>query len=330
MRVPQRIAAAQGDGVSGDAGAAATLPDEAIHLPFEAGPFRMAMGLLACPIPDWLEIDARYPAEMTERRHLLATRHAEVFGTCPGSDDSRAEVLEVLAEHLASHHPAWFRRDGDVLHNALTGERWNLATPPCDPLELAGRLVQEDLCLVAPGPDGPVLEAAMLCAPSRWRLAEKLGRPLLQVHGPVPFYAARLGAPVDRFLQRLRPGRIAMRLNWSIADDPALFQPGGTPRPPHDPPITTTDAGARLHHRMERQTFRLLERSGRVLFTIRVHTHPVSAVAAQPADAARLAAAVRALPPEMAAYKGFLPFQDALLGWLDARSNGAGMSHLQR
>lgn len=293
------------------------LPAEVVHLPFEDGPFRMAMGLLACPEAEWFELDDRYPAEMAERRDLLATRHAEVFAACPGSEAARAEVLALVAGHLPRHHPHWFRRDGARLHNLLTGERWDLAAPGCDPLELAGRLVQDDLCLIRPDPAGPVLEAAVLCAPSRWRLAEKIGRPLLAVHGPVPLYAERLGAPVDRFMQHLKPGRIALRMNWSVVDSPALFQPGGKHRTQRDTGITAANAGERLHLRTERQTFRRLPQAGSVLFGIRVHSTPLARIAGIPGAAARLAAAVRALPEPMQVYKSLPVYRDALLDYLD-------------
>lgn len=294
------------------------LPPETIHLPFEDGPFRMAMGLVGCPEAEWIELDERYPAELAERRALLATRHADVFAAVAGSEAARAEVLALLAAHLPRRYPAWFHRVGDRLHNALTGEAWDLAAPPCDPLELAGRLVQEDLCLVRPDPGGPVLEAALLCAPSRWRLAEKIGLPLLAVHAPVPMYAERLGRPVDRFMGQLRPGRIALRMNWSVVDDPALFQLGGKHRTAVEAGITLANAGMRLHLRTERQTFRLLPQSGRVLFTIRVHSTPLSRIAALPGAAARLAAAVRALPEAIGTYKSLPAWRDALLGHLDA------------
>jgi len=299
------------------------LPHETLHLPFEDGPFRMAMGLVACPEDAWFEIDDRYGPEMAERRALLEARHADVFAACPGSETARAEVLALVAAHLAHHHPHWFRRDGGLLHNLLTDETWDLADPPLDPLELAGRLVQDDLCLVRPTDAGAILEAAVLCFPSRWRLAEKIGRPLLDVHGPVPFYAERLGSPVDRFMRHLKPGRIAMRMNWSVVDDPALFQPGGKHRTVADPAFTVANAGDKLFLRTERQTFRLMERSGSVLFGIRVHAYPLHRIAAVPGAAARLAEAVRALPPEMRRYKSVAVFEHALLAWLDAATGSA-------
>lgn len=298
----------------------ACLPPQAVYLPFEPGPYRMAMGLTACPEAAWIERDVRYPEEMTLRRALLATRHAEVFGACDGSAPARRETLDLLGAHLPARFPDGFARAGRVLHNRLTGEAWDLADPPVDPLELAGRLVQEDLCLVRLDGSVPVLDAAVLCFPSRWRLADKLGLPLAAVHGPVPLYAERLSRPVDRFMAALKPGHVALRLNWAVVDDPALFQPSGKFRDAPDPRITAENAGTRLWLRVERQTLRRLPRSGAVLFGIRVHVYPLAQVAADAGVAARLADAVRALPEATLRYKSVAPFRPALLAWLDRQA----------
>ncbi len=75
----------------------------------------------------------------------------DVFAVLPASDAARSETLHELVANLTRYAPQWFACDGGILHNALTGETWNLADPPCDPLELAGRLVQEDLCIIQHG-----------------------------------------------------------------------------------------------------------------------------------------------------------------------------------
>lgn len=197
---------------------------------------------------------------------------------------------------------------------------WDLAEPPFDPLELAGRLVQEDLCIVQGSPDGPRFTAGVLCFPSRWRLHDKIGHPLADVHGPVPLYAERLSRPVDRFMRHVKPGHIAQRLNWSLLDDPALFQTGGHGREGINPRITAANAGETVSLRIERQTLRRLPRSDAVLFGIRVHVYPLARVISTPALAARLAAAVLALPTEINRYKSLGTFRESLLGWLGARS----------
>lgn len=297
------------------------LPPERLLLPFSAGPYRMAMGLVACAPDAVFEIDALYPAEMAERRRLLAGRHADVFATTPGAGPACAELLRMLADHLPRRHPSLFRCDGDRLHNALTNETWDLAQT--DPLEVAGRLVQEDLCLIDTTGPAPVLAAAVLCFPSRWRLVEKIGRPLLQVHEGVPGYAERLSGAVDRFMATLKPGRAAERQNWSVIDDGTLFQQTAKYRSGVNPAVTEANAPGTLFLRVERQTFLRLPHSGATLFAIRVHSYALARVLAVPGAAKDLAAAVRGLPERMAAYKSLPTIDGALLACLDAAAQGA-------
>jgi dimethylamine monooxygenase subunit A len=275
----------------------------------------MAMDLVSVPEADWFEFDELYLPEMAEKRRLLTSSYDEVFAATPVSDAARAEALELIVTALTTHHPDWFSRDGAELRNHLTGEAWKPGS--LDPLDLAGRLVQEDLCLIQNDNAGPVFTAASLCFPSRWRLLDKVGKPLSAVHGPVPFYADRLAAPVDRFMRHLKAGHIASRLNWSLLDDPALFQPGGKWRVDRASDITVTNAGSRIFLRVERQTLRRLPETGAVLFGIRVHVYPLDSVIDSSDRAATLAEAVRALPAEVQHYKSLLPFREALLAWLE-------------
>ena len=296
------------------------LPPQKIYISFEPGPYRMAMGLVARDPDELIEIDEHFVEELAEKRDLLATRHDEVYAAIPGTEAACAEVLSHLAAFLPRRFPDWFTRDGALLTNRLTGETWDIDNPARPPLELASRLVQEDLCLVRPDPEGPILAAASLCFPSRWRLQEKIGHPLAHVHTKVPFYGERLAAPVDRFMQMLRAGKMVERLNWSMMDDPALFQPGGKWRRETVPDITVQNAGEKLWLRVERQTLMRLPDSGFVLFGIRLYVYPLTRIAADRATAARLGEAVRALPEATAHYKSLLPFRAALLDWLDARA----------
>ena len=141
------------------------------------------------------------------------------------------------------------------------------------------------------------------------------------MHGPVPFYAERLATPVDRFMAKVKPGHIASRLNWSVLDDPAMFQPTGKWREQRNTAITPDNAGDRLYLRVERQTLRRLPQSGAILFGIRVHSYPLARAITTPAAASRLAEAVRALPEATVHYKSLKVFGPALLAWLDARSH---------
>jgi len=216
-----------------------------------------------------------------------------------------------MLDHLPARFPERYRREPGAIANLATGERFVLDDFANCPLELAGRLVQEDLCLMGKAADGYRLIAAVLCFPAHWRLADKLGRPLGAIHGPVPGFAARLAAPVDRFFATIRVDRPVWRANWSIVDTPELFLPPehrGAARS-----ISAERAGEQLWLRVERQTLSRLRDSGDVVFTIHTHVDQLAAALATPGAARALAAQIRAMPDALAAYKGILPIRAPLL-----------------
>jgi dimethylamine monooxygenase subunit A len=251
---------------------------------------------------------------------LLETRHAEAFAAEAAAEAPAAELLRLLGAHLPRHHPEIFHWQGACLHNAVTGETWDLEHLPLHPLDLAGRLVQEDFCLLQSSGETYRLVAASLCAPARWRLGEKIGQPLAAVHEPVPGYSAALAQPVDRFFSALKAGRLVWRVNWSIFDDPAPFQPVALPPAGV---ITEQNAGERLWLRVERQTLRRLAETGAVVFTIRTHITPLGTAIASSASAAELASLIREMPEDTRRYKVIAPIAPALLAWLGARAGPA-------
>jgi dimethylamine monooxygenase subunit A len=298
-------------------GAGAASGNGAPYLPFAGGGFKLTMGLMPLAQARWFELDAELASHLAEKRALLAQRHDEAFAVRPDAAAPAAELLALVADHLPRHHHNAYRREGANLSNLATGEVWDVARPALHPLDLCGRLVQEDFCLLLREGDRFVLAGASLCAPARWRLGEKLGRPLGAVHAPVPGYDAALERPVDRFFAHLRPGKLVWRLNWGIADDPARFQPV---RIAAAAPIEAATAGERLWLRVERQTLRKLPRSEAVVFTIRTHITRLDRAITTPDVARDLADALRAMPQEMQRYKHIAPFAPALAAWLEVRS----------
>jgi len=286
------------------------------YRPFADGPYRLAMGLMPLAESDWLECDGDLVAALAMKRLLLAERHGEVFAVDAEAEAPAAELLALMAAHLPQHHPMLFHREGNRLGNRATGETWDLAARALHPLDLAGRLVAEDLCILQAQGERHILTGASLCSPARWRLAEKMGKPLIAVHAPVPGYAEGLGPSVDRFFAALKPGRLVGRLNWGLADDPTPFQPVACSPAAG---ITPINAGERLWLRVERQTLRRLAQTGAVIFTIRTHITRLDRAVASPAEAQALSEAVCSMPPAMQAYKQIAPVAEALLGWL-ARS----------
>jgi hypothetical protein len=196
---------------------------------------------------------------------------------------------------------------------------------PDHPLARAGARVQEDLCLMVHDGGSWRLEGAVLCFPSLWLLSEKLGRPTVEVHAPVPYYAEALSQKVDTLFDRFPSGRMVWRRNVSVWPALLLWAPchalhpslqAGAPPPGEVPPLWI---------RSERQTLRRLPDTGAILFTIRVQTVAISVLADHPGRARQLAAWFRA-PIGEVRRRQLGAHLDTLLPWLDgvaARRDGA-------
>jgi hypothetical protein len=284
--------------------------------PYANGTFQMAMGMVTLDLKDWIDADQNRAVELQEKERLLASQHDAVFRDLPGSGAAQREVLMLLLDNLERCHTGLVAFDEGRVRVSETGKFYNLDDFADHALDLAGRLVQEDLCLMTPSREGYVLHAASLCFPARWVLAEKLGRPMKRIHEHVSGYAEKLGKPVDRFFTLLKADKPVARFNWSVIDDPALFQTSGKFQNDDQSEITAENAGATLWLRVERQTLRRLPQSGDILFTIRTFVDPLSSLEARPDLAAGLRGAVADMPEGMQRYKSLIPFRDALDGYL--------------
>lgn len=237
----------------------------------------------------WFLVDGEWETQRLDAGDLLATRrHDVVSGSAP--DAAAALDAEVVA---------WLHARGiDVAPVA-----------DADPLVEARSRVADDLCLLLPSGGAWILTAGAVCFPSLWRLDEKVGRPLGDVHEPVPGYAGPLASRVDGFLTRLAPGRAVWRRNWSIHADDVLFVPDHVR---HD----ELPAPEERWLRSERQTLRRLRDVDAVAFTIRTQQVPIATLTSRPDVCMSLAGAVRAWSPAQRAYKGDA-IDDALLAWLE-------------
>lgn len=287
-----------------------------IYLPFADGQWRMAMGLKPLQLQHWIEIDEDFADELNYKDKLLKEHYSDVFGSLPESEAGQQEVLELILEHLLEYFPDYYQQQNDCIVNKVTQQTWHLRDFTRNPLELAGRLIQEDLCLMQLKDHEYILTSGSVCFPSRWRLSEKIGRPLLQIHDPVPSYAQKLEQSVNRFFDRLKPEFPGYRLNWGIVDSPELFLTQRHSSEAFGADITAKNAGEKLWLRVERQTLRRLPISGCILFTIRTYVYSLKSVVSDRQIALQLAAAIQQIPPEMQTYKNIFPIQTALLSYL--------------
>lgn len=292
------------------------MSNQRIYLPFAQGDRTLSLGLQPLRVGDWIELDNQLVPYLQRKTELLDTNYTEVFASLPGTQLAQQEVLHLLIDHLLRYFPEQYDRTSETITVKATEQTWNIADFS-QPLDLAGRLVQEDFCLMQPSDRGYSLAAASLCFPLRWRLLEKIGKPMMQIHDPVPNYPEQLGCPVDRLFDHLKVDRPVFRVNWSIVETPELYL--GHQSHSNVAPVELSLSN--LWIRVERQTLRRLEQSQWILFTIRTYRYPLTILREHPNLAIGLRSIVQQLSPEMQLYKNLLPIQDTLLSFLESVQN---------
>ncbi|MCC5969759.1 MAG: DUF3445 domain-containing protein [Pararhodobacter sp.] len=219
-------------------------------------------GILPLDMDDWLRIDEAYGAQMAERARLIDAIPDKVHALLPQAKDAARELYDMIADCLPQ---LGFVRESD---GWLCPDGRRVADDRTAPLLTLGRLVQEDLCILQPGPDGShVLTGAILCFPASWTLSQKIGRNLLGIHVPVPSYDAGIAARVQRLFDAIRPEQPLWRGNALDYADPALYQPR------QEGEIRPAPAGEKAFIRSERQCLLRLPQSRAVVFSI--HTYLV-------------------------------------------------------
>ena len=150
------------------------------------------------------------------------------------------------------------------------------------------------------------LVAASLCSPSDWRLEEKLGATMAEVHGPIPRLNDEIGDQIDRFFTRLPTDRFTQRFNWSLMPHPDLMSRDEW---------QVDSASDQLWYRAERQSLRRLPRSGAIAFTIRVHICDLTALLPIKGALESLWSAVETAPDDLRRYKGLDILSPVIANW---------------
>lgn len=232
------------------------------------------MGLRPIDPAAWLPPADDAARRRRERDAVLAQRPDQAH-LCPAAArPAAAELLAMVREALGTdgHEP-----------------------DAASPLLAAAARVPDDLCLLDPDAR---LRAGVLTAPSGWRLDQRVGHDLRALHAPVEGLDEAIGARMRAFLERLPAGRVFERGNWSLYDDNRYWRAEGDALGSVPAPLgRRPEVAQHLWLRCERQTLRRLPASGWLCFTIRVHLHPVTRLAATPRAAADLREAMASLTP---------------------------------
>ncbi len=213
-------------------------------------------GVLPLEGDDWLRVDEAFGAQMAERDRLIREVPGLVHALLPQGVPAAQDLYRRVLARLATETGYVVGADAVQRPDGVS-----IPLDPSQPLLTLGRLVQEDLCLLEAAGNEHVLTGAILCFPASWTLAQKIGRPLSDIHIPVPSYDAGISRRVQRMFDAIRPEQPLWRANALLYDDPTLFQPRreGVPRPR---PVEKT------YLRSERQCLLRLPETRAVVFTI--------------------------------------------------------------
>ncbi len=265
----------------------------------EPGPPFSKMGTHALNPAEWLIIDEHRQRDLEYKARLLATVELVVFAALPGSDAPANELLQLIRECLGEH-------EIDIPDEF--GDR--------HPLIEAARLVQEDLVILQKIDGSWVLTCGVVCFPSHWTVSDKVGLPLDGIHAPVAHYERELRERVDRFHDRLTPGRPAWRRNWFVVPTAELHLPAYG----HQMHVVSAIAadGSPMFIRSERQTLRRLPETDAIVFTIRVQTAPLGVLISRPDLAGMMLDATRSWDRDKRMYTSTGGALDELIAWLEA------------
>ena len=253
----------------------------------------LEMGLEQLTPSQWMLVDEDATAFLSHKLEQQKKRPAQIYQTLPASQDAQSEFSSLLEAHLIADH-RFQRTDTDKLINPQFGIEWKGLERD---LWSASLWIQEDICLLEKIRNEYILTAASVCSPSNWDMPSKIGKPVSEIHKPVPGYKNQMSDKVDRLIRNLKPEKPLKRFNWSIQ--------------PHGDLYWKTDAGVKeerqqKHWRVERQTLLRLPSTNAIVFGIRVFLHSFSVMAKIPGFDNTIAAIIERLPAEQSVYKNLL------------------------
>ena len=271
----------------------------------------------------------RYAEEVRLKRKLLDENYDRCFQALPISHESQWEVLMRIFNELSKHEPKHFsleqRGNSYQFTNRLLEEEERFvyrdsSSIDHEPLNLAGRHVQEDLIIMGDRHDGLFLEAGQLCFPSNWSLTFVLGMEFKAIHTPVPgIMDNRFIEKVERFIMRIRPSSAWERKNWSITISNKLDTPLETysdwGKLRYN--VTEENAGELVNLRVEVQRLYRLPVTNDILFSIHTHLLSLNELMTNDEWLKKFYTNVKTLPHELAEYKGISLYKRELMGFLE-------------
>ncbi|KAH9950050.1 hypothetical protein B0H21DRAFT_21333 [Amylocystis lapponica] len=211
------------------------------YRPFRWGDYHVTMGIRSMPWDQWIELDRQFFDYHRICEHRIRTRGdraVRVNSAQPGVVESghagARELVYEIAEYVSRRYPTVYhatrhavsekrpygwRGEGQIKEITIVPLEQTYNLDEEDPMTVAALLVQEDLIIMVEGTDGQYyFQAGAVCIPGFWRLEDKIGMPLEQIHisGNVPQYQNKLQLSMSRFFRRLPLDKPVVRNNYGF------------------------------------------------------------------------------------------------------------------
>ncbi|TFK42756.1 hypothetical protein BDQ12DRAFT_676759 [Crucibulum laeve] len=291
------------------------------YRPFRWG-YHQTMSLSPMEPDWWIELESTYRERIEQRQRLYKEHGKTVIDSLPGSEAACQELLEMVVRFLCVRYPNQFELDSKtrIFQNHILGTISDLTC--VEPLEFLLNHVPEDFLITEQDMKTGLyyLRAGVSCSAVGWSMSTKIGKPLAEIHGPVPYYKEKLKASMDRYFTKMTCDKPIQRGSWGLEIGQPLFlqtdDPDFAARSKQAPDLEVED----IYLRVDWQTLRRLPQSRAIVFNFKALFTPLVQLQNEPYIPRLLAKVLRDGPKPILEYKGSWHVEHKALPALDAWS----------
>ncbi|KAK2467056.1 hypothetical protein APHAL10511_001314 [Amanita phalloides] len=260
--------------------------DDARPRPYR--PFRweyhQTMSLIKMEPDWWLELESTYRERLIERRKLYEMHGTGVVDSLPGSESACRELAQMAIQFLCARYPNQFafNKQTGVFYNRILDAECKVRETK--PLLFLLEHVPEDFAIMLQKEETGLyhLCAAISCSSIGWLLQEKMGKPLHEIHEPVPYYKEKMELSMDRYFSKLQCDQPIQRGSWGFEIGQPLYLQSDHDewrlRETQCPDLRLED----IHLRVDWQTLRRLPKSRAVVINFKALFTPVTSFRDEP------------------------------------------------
>ncbi|KAF9001931.1 hypothetical protein BDQ17DRAFT_1243749 [Cyathus striatus] len=288
------------------------------YRPFRWG-YYQTMALSAMEPDWWIELESTYRERLAQRKELFTQHGKAVVDLLPGSEGACRELMNMVVHFLCIRYPNEFQLNETkmIFYNRILDTSTNVRN--VEPLSFLLETIPEDFLITQLNQKTGLyhLTAGVSCSAVGWNMSSKIGRPLHQIHGPVPFYEEKLRNSMDRYFAKMPCNKPIQRGSWGLEiGQPLYLQPDDE----HFAIRETQPENLKLddiYLRVDWQTLRRLPKSQAIVFNFKALFTPVTSFRHEPYIPRLLLKVLREGPKKIKDYKGTYHVEHKVIPALD-------------